>query len=232
MRGNRRVPVLCRIDEEDWKLIRSVDEEVLRLCAAGDLDKAAERLRRVLRARLSGDRKQREQHWAVLMNYADFFAHFELWRFAVPIWKKIISGLVEPEYCEERAYYLNELGAFLLSAGDGRALECFDGVMRLTNEPARKLLTLGRLGDAHAILKRDLEKSERCFRAARHLAERNGANPLHGEQAKMRLKQVRRELAGELDPELEESRIAALRLGAKNRGLLASLKIPPFAPLD
>lgn len=94
------------------------------------------------------------------------------YRLRVPVWCEIIRRLKgDPLANEKRAYYFNDLGMFLLLAGDPRSIQCFLSAMRLTKDVGRRIRTLARLGNAHSLLLRDWTRAKKFYGAAIALGE-------------------------------------------------------------
>ena len=156
---------------------------------------------------------------------ADFFVLFNVPSLAAISWCGLIQALSGPDEIERRAFLLNDLGSYLLAHADERSIQCFISALRLTRSPGRRMRTLGRLGDAHALIQKDWDRAERFYRAAILVGDKAGYNPLHIEQARMRLREVQLDRDGR-SQEFQSLRADAAKKFEARSAFLRDLRVP------
>jgi hypothetical protein len=141
---------------------------------------------------------------------------------ALPVLLRRLAAGGDPE---REAYSRNDLGIALMRCGDDRALGCFRRALALTKQAGRRMRTMGRLAEHHLIVRRDWERAAKFYRAAIVIGDRAGYNPLHVEQARMRLREIERDRRGE-SGELDGLRAETARAARVYRDALAVLEMP------
>lgn len=148
------------------------------------------------------------------------------WRVLVPLWCEIIRRLAtDPADREVRAYFFNDLGTFLLMAGDPRCTQCFLSALRLTRQDGRRVRTLARLGNAYCLMFQDLARAARFYRAALSLGEATGYCPIPMNRAEWRVEEFELYLRG-LGQEFGARRRQGQAMGMVYADLLRGTVIP------
>jgi hypothetical protein len=156
---------------------------------------------------------------------AEYFQTIGARKLTAALWVALIGILRNSGEMERCAYYFNDLGSFLLDVGDDRAFMCFHNALRLTRSPGRRMRTLGRLGDASVLIRRNHERARRFYKATVLVGDRAGCNPIHIEQAKIRIKELELDREGR-HREFDSMRENAARDRVLLWALLRHLKVP------
>ncbi len=136
-----------------------------------------------------------------------------------------IAGYLATGYKEHAVDCLNALGTYLAEAGDHRAILCFHQALTLTCSPGRRVQTLARIADFHALVLSDRARARRYYRQAIRAADHAACDPQWSEALHDRILELEADAAGRslVLTDLRR-RIGERRLERKEA--IAALRIP------